>query len=283
VFEEKPLFIVPRGEPVDGAETVTFSTPDGLTLRGCYLRTPQPRRGVILFGGEFGSNRWAAVSYCSALIEAGYDVFAFEPRNQGESDRDPTYSPLQWVTDRDLADYHAALAYLKSRPDAPAGGIGLFGISKGGSTGLMAAATDPWVRCVVTDGAYATYTTMVPYMRRWVAIYSPNKRIQAALPDWVYGAVGRSAKAKVAASRGVSFPSGERAFRRYRGPLLMIHGGADAYIKPAMAETLFRLSRSRAKELWIVPGAKHNQAAQLAADDYHRRVVEFFHTHLAKN
>jgi dipeptidyl aminopeptidase/acylaminoacyl peptidase len=281
VFEEKPLFIVPRGEPVAGAEDVTFPTAGGLNLRGCYLRTNGPRKGVVLFGGEFGSNRWAAVGYCAALVEAGYDVFAYEPRNQGESDRDPTYNPLQWVTDRDVADYQAALAYLKGRPDAPAGGVGLFGISKGGSTGLMAAAADPWVRCVATDGAYATYTTMLPYMRRWVAIYSPNKRIQAALPDWVYGRVGKAATAKVSAMRGVRFPSGERAFRRFRGPLLMVHGGADAYIKPAMAETLFGLARSRAKELWVVPGAKHNQAAQVAADEYNRRLVGFFDEHLA--
>jgi dienelactone hydrolase len=39
------------------------------------------------------------------------------------------------VTDRDVSDMRAAVAYLRSRRDAPAGGIGLFGISKGGSTG----------------------------------------------------------------------------------------------------------------------------------------------------
>src|SRR5881397_269370 len=59
IFEEKPLFIVPRGKPVPGAEDVRFLTSDNLELSGCYLRTTAPRRaGVILFGPEFGSNRW---------------------------------------------------------------------------------------------------------------------------------------------------------------------------------------------------------------------------------
>ena len=71
IFPEKPLFIIPRGDPIPGAEDVSFITSDGLALRGCYLRTRQPRKGVILFGLEFGSPRWACKVYCEALLGAG--------------------------------------------------------------------------------------------------------------------------------------------------------------------------------------------------------------------
>ncbi|MGL6094899.1 MAG: alpha/beta hydrolase [Fimbriiglobus sp.] len=282
IFEERPLFIIPKGKPVPGAEDVSFPTGGELRLQGCYFPSarPGPRRGVILFGLEFGSNRWSAVPYCSALVDSGYDVFAYEPRNQGDSEKDTTYDPIQWVTDRDLVDFRAAVAYLKSRPDAPRDGIGLFGISKGGSVGLAGAAADPWVRCVATDGAYAAYTTMVPYMKRWVSIYSDRKRLQSAMPDWVYGWIGLACMRDSGASRGVRFLSVERAVRRLRQPLFMIHGGADTYIKAEMADTLFRIARPRDKQLWLVPGAKHNQAAHLAGNEYHRRLVEFFDAHL---
>ena len=151
IFQEKPLFVVPRGEPDPRAEEVTIPAADGLALRGCYFPSPAPqRRGVILFGLEFGSNRWACRQYCQALIDAGYDVFAVEPRNQGESERDPNYEPLQWVTDRDVSDMRSAVAYLKTRSDADPRGIGLFGISKGGSTGVLVASSDAWVKCVAT-------------------------------------------------------------------------------------------------------------------------------------
>lgn len=282
IFQEKPLFVIPRGEPDPSATEVTLTATDRLTLRGCYLPTPAPaRKGVILFGLEFGSNRWSCRQYCQALLAAGYDVFAMEPRNQGDSERDPSYEPLQWVTDRDVSDMRAAVAYLRSRPDADPNGIGIFGISKGGSTGLIVASTDPWVRCVATDGMYGTHTTMVPYMQRWIQIYSGSRRLQRVLPTWFYGAIGTVGVKKVARNRGVTYPSVEKAAAKLYRPLLMIHGGGDTYIKPEMAQSLFARATGK-KKLWVVPNAKHNQALHIATEEYNRNVVEFFDRHLAR-
>jgi len=281
IFQEKPLFIVPRGEPPTDAEEVTVVADDGLALKACYLKTTTAeRKGVILFGLEFGSNRWSCRQYCERLIEGGYDVFAVELRSQGDSDKDPNYEPLQWVTDRDLADLRAAIKYLLARPDADSKGIGVFGISKGGSTGILAAAGERAIRCLVTDGAYGTHTTMVPYLKRWIQIYSDRKLLQRVLPTWFYGIVGMAGAKKVARNRGVTYPSIEKAVARLRRPLLMIHGEADTYIKPEMARALHERA-SAPKELWLVPKAKHNQAISIAADDYHARVVAFFDANLA--
>ena len=51
IFQEKPLFIIPRGQPVADAEDVRFPTSDGLTLAGCYLKAKGPRRGAYRGGG----------------------------------------------------------------------------------------------------------------------------------------------------------------------------------------------------------------------------------------
>jgi fermentation-respiration switch protein FrsA (DUF1100 family) len=59
----------------------------------------------------------------------------------------------------------------------------------------------------------------------------------------------------------------------------MIHGSADTYIKPEMARSLFALAR-KPKELWMVEGAKHNQALQIAENAYRQKVLEFFLDHL---
>lgn len=282
IFQEKPLFIVPRGDKLTAAEDVTLAAVDGLKLRGCYIKSAVPqRKGVILFGLEFGSNRWACRPYCEKLIEAGYDVFAIELRGQGDSEADPNYEPLQWVTDRDVKDIKVAIKYLLGRPDADPRGIGLFGISKGGGTGLVAASNEPAIRCIATDGAYGTHTTMVPYLRRWIAIYSDRKTIQRMLPSWFYGIIGMVGRKKVARNRGVTYPSVEKAVARFGRPLLMIHGEGDTYIKAEMAQALFKRARGP-KELWIVPGAKHNQALSVAGDDYHARVVGFFDKHLGR-
>jgi pimeloyl-ACP methyl ester carboxylesterase len=280
IFQERPLFVVPRGQPVPGAEDVTVPTSDGLNLRGCYLKGEGPRRGVLLFGLEFGSNRWACVPYCESLLRSGYDVFALETRGQGDSDRMPGYDPLQWVTDYEIRDMAAALAYLKGRPDADPRGIGFFGISKGGGAGVFAAARDPYVRCCVTDGIFAVYTTLVPYMRHWFRIYNEHYVRQAMFPSWYYGKLGMIGLGWIEAERHCRFPHLEPALRRLRRPLLMIHGAADTYIKADMARALFDVA-GPPKEFWLVPEAKHNQAFHQAGDEYRRRVLEFFDRHLA--
>jgi uncharacterized protein len=288
IFQEKPLFIIPRGQPVPEAEDVSFPTTDGLTLRGCYLRGEGAeggagaRNGVVVFGLEFGSNRWACVPYCDFLRQRGFDIFSFESRNQGESDSQPGYEPLQWVTDFEVADFRAALAYLKSRPDADARGVGLFGLSKGGSAGLLVAAADPFVRCFVTDGIFATHTTMVPYMRQWLRIFSRKYWLQNMIPNWYFKMWANIGLRQIERQRGCRFPHLENLMSRLgQRPFLMIHGAADTYIKPAMAQALFDLVKGP-KEFWLVDNAKHNQAFHLAAEEYQQRVLRFFETHLAE-
>jgi pimeloyl-ACP methyl ester carboxylesterase len=281
IFLEMPLFIIPRGQPDPAAEDIAFPSTDGLKLRGCYLQaTSPPRRGVILFGLEFGSNRWAAVPACADLRAAGFDIFTYEPRNQGESDSQPGFEPMQWITDREVADCRSALAYLRNRPDADSRGIGLYGFSKGANAGLLVAADDSWIRCAVTDGAFGTYSVVVPYMRYWYSIYNAQYSLHGLLNAWYYGRIALVSMRKNGQARGVCYLHVEDAVRRFRRPLLMIHGGADTYIKADMAKALFAYAR-QPKELWIVPDAKHNQAPVVAQEEYRLRVVGFFEVHLA--
>jgi pimeloyl-ACP methyl ester carboxylesterase len=282
IFQEKPLFVIPRGQPSPEAESVRFPTSEGLMLSGCYLRTARPRRGVILFGLEFGSDCWSCRAYCEHLVASGFDVFAFESRNQGSSDRLAGYEPLQWVTDYEVRDVQAALAYLKGRPDADPRGVGLFGISKGASAGLITASDDPYVRCFVTDGMFATFTTLVPYMRQWVRIYNQNYAAQELIPMWLYRNFGLAGMGQIERERRCRFPHLEKHLPRLAPrPLLMIHGQADTYIKPDMAGRLYE-SAQEPKEFWLVEGAKHNQALQVAGEEYRQRVLRFFEQHLAE-
>lgn len=281
IYQEKPLFIIPRGEPRPEAEEVSFASSDGLKLRGCYFKASGCRRGVILFGLEFGANRWSCWGYCEHLVNAGFDVFAFETRNQGNSDHLPGYEPLQWLTDYELQDTQAALAYLKDRADADPHGVGFFGISKGGNAGLLASSLDPYIRCCVTDGAFATYSTVVPYLRRWFRLYNQRHHIHDLIPDWYFGMVGRVGLRQVEEERRCRFPDLEPLLRRIAPrPLLMIHGEADTYIRPEMARTLFGYARKPC-EFWLVKDAKHNQALLINGTEYRTRVLQFFERHLA--
>jgi uncharacterized protein len=281
IFEEKPLFIIPWGTPQEDAEEVRFPSENGLTLCGYYLKTnASTRKGVILFGLEYGSKRYTCVPYGKSLVEAGYDVFSFETRSQGESDTQPNYEPLQWVTNYEVADYQAALTYLKNRPDADPRGIGFFGISKGAGAGLIAGAADPFIRCFVTDGVFATRTTMLPYMRKWVAIVSTRYWLQKVLPLSFYGLIADRALRKISERRSCVFPSLEACLPLLAPrPVLMIQGGNDTYITTEIARSLFKRIR-QPKELWVVQGAKHNQAFQVAGAEYATRITRFFDANL---
>jgi len=280
IFQTTPLFVVPRGLPVEGGEAVRFPSLDGRMLNGCYLKGQGARRGVILFGLEFGSNCWSSQEYCTLLLESGYDVFAFEPRSQGDSDKEPGYEPLHWVTDFEVMDTRAAIAYLRGRPDADPFGVGFFGISKGAGAGLIAGADDPYVLCFVTDGVFGTLSTTVPYMRHFFRVY--NKVFpKELLEDWFLAGLYYYCAWRIGRLRGCRYPSLERAMPRLapRG-LMMIHGECDTYIKTEMARSL--LARAGGpKELWVVPEARHNQALHVAGEGYTRRVLAFFDRHLA--
>jgi fermentation-respiration switch protein FrsA (DUF1100 family) len=267
IFQEKPLFIVPVGQPAPDAEDVALTTPDGLTLQAFYWRTSRPRKGVILFGLEFGSNRWGAVPYCEFLREAGYDIFAFEMRGQGNSPAQSGYEPLQWVTDFEMIDFQTAVAYLKSRADRDPRGIGLFGLSKGASAGLMVAAQDEYLRCFVVDGAFAAVTTMLPYMLKFVQIYTSTPWLARRIPFWYLRIAARIAMHRIEKLRDCHYPFLEKSMPKLAPrPLFMIHGGADNYIKPEMAKALFDLALEP-KEFWLVEKAKHNQCFHLANEE----------------
>ena len=279
-FVEKPLFIIPRGEPDPAAEDVRLPTADGMHLQGAYFKTPaRTRKGVVCFGIEYGSDRWSCRSYCDPLLAAGYDVFAYEPRNQGQSDTIPGYEPLQWITEYEVADARAAVKYLAGRPDADPRGVGWFGVSKGANAGLAVMTEDPWVRCAVTDGAFGLRTVMVPYMRHWIRIYNRNFLAHGLMPGWFWAHFALVGVRRVQRERKGRFYHLEPRARRVRQPLLMIHGEADSYIKVEMARALFRRLNGP-KEFWLVPGARHNQAIAVAGPEYARRVVAFFDQHL---
>jgi uncharacterized protein len=103
--------------------------------------------------------------------------------------------------------------------------------------------------------------------------------LHGLLNAWYYGRIALVSMRKNGRERGVRYLHVETAIRRFRRPLLMIHGGGDTYIKADMAKALFEYAKPP-KELWIVPDAKHNQAPVIAPEEYRRRVVEFFEQHL---
>ena len=276
IFEETPI-LRPASEPADPeAEQVWLQTRDGVRLCGSWLAArPGPARGTIVFCHEFLSDRWSYRLYCDPLRSHGFAVFTFDFRGHGESGTPAGYRPQQWVSEAEVLDVRAAIEHVATR----CGGrspIGLFGVSRGGSAAIVAAAREPAVAAVASDGAFPTHSTQLAYMLRWVGIYVRHARIYQLTPAWYYAFVAWLARRRAARRHGCSFPSVEKAIGQLSPrPLLMIHGEEDSYIVSEIARQLFNCARSP-KELWMVPGAKHNAAVMVAAEAYSRRLGDFF-------
>ncbi len=277
IFEETPFFQPLRAEPLTDGEEVRFPTADGLTLAGTYLASRAPTRvGVIVFCHEYLGDRASAAVYADSVRDLGFDLFAFDFRNHGQSDSEPSYSPLQWISNRETRDLKAALAYLRKRSDADPAGVGLFGVSRGGSAALCVAARDPRVWGVLTDGAFPTRGTMSAYITRWAHIYVKSTLFWRLMPNSVFDFVGWAGRVRSQWRLGRRFPDVERAIAKIGPrPVFMIHGAKDNYIGPEIAEAFFAHA-GEPKEFWLVPGAKHNRCREVDPTGYRSHVDSFF-------
>lgn len=275
-ISEQPMFLALRVPPCEDGNCIRFSTRDGKLLQGTYFKTTARERiGVVVFCHEFLANRWSFQIYADGLRESGFDLFAFDFRNHGDSDLDDSHPSLPWLTDREYMDLEAALDYLGSRPDSDGTGYALFGVSRGGSTALALAAKRADVWAVITDGAFPTLGTLIPYMMRFATLYVRLGFLVELFPNFLYRFVGYRGLIYAEHKYGCKFLHLESLVGKIAPrPWLAIHGQSDNYITPEIAKELFAQAR-QPKQMWIVPKAKHNRSQQLQPVEYKEKITGF--------
>jgi len=280
MFGQTPWLPSGWREPLEEGERVEVTAVDGIRLRGSYLKTTAPQRlGVVACCHEFNGDRWNMFPYADGLRRRGFDVFLFDFRNHGASDRIAGYEPTPWVTTYEVNDVRAVIDYLASREDASRQGVGLFGVGKGATVALCVA-DDPRVRALVVDGACPIERIQIHSLRMILARSMPWSGWLFRLPEILWEPLARWVRLIVGWRRHCRFVSVQQAVRRVRLPVLMIHGQCDPHVAIDLVFDLRDAMPTPAK-LWVVAGAKHNGAIHVAAEEYHQRVLEFFREHLA--
>lgn len=243
---------VPQADLGRPAEDVRLTTSDGLALAAWYVPS---RNGaaVIVFPGRTGP-----LDQARMLVRNGYGVLMLDRRGEGESEGD--FSARGWGG---VADLRAAIAYLRTRPDVDAGKIGGLGLSVGGELLLEAAATEPALRAVVSEGAGVRslreqlHAPDAPRALRWLSPMTMETAATMVL-------TGRRPPEDLAALVGRISP---RAVLLIRAE----DGNAD--------EELNRVYLARAgepKALWTLPAGGHTGALRADPAAYERRVLGFF-------
>ena len=276
LFGEMPWLPAEWSGPLAEGESVRFPARDGAWLQGTYLPTTAAcRRGVIAFCHELNGDRWSALRYTADLRRRGFDIFTFDFRNHGCSDRVAGYEPMPWVTINELHDVRGVIDYLCSRGDADAAGIGLMGISRGGTAALCAAAQDSRVRALAVDGPVPTEQMQLCRARSALEHLMRPLRLLAIVPDAVLRTPGGWIKRFVGWRGHCPLLDVDEAARRIQQPVLLIHGRHDAHV-PLEAVLSLRSLMPRRARLWVVPHARHNRAITTAPDEYRRRIARFF-------
>jgi pimeloyl-ACP methyl ester carboxylesterase len=240
-----------------GLEDVSFTTDDGVTLRGWY-GGPRERGTVVLVHGH-GSSRREMLDQALLLKGVGFGVLLFDLRAHGESGGD-----LATSGDRERRDVTAALVFLRRRPEAAGVRIGAVGFSVGGIAVAEVASRDGGVAAVVLE---ATPPTLEDDL---IADYPSNRPMERFLGVLVH----RLGGVEVDDVRPV-----DRLCALAPRPLLLIYGSRDPVVPPSQAQ---RMSRAACgpTEVWIVPGAGHGRFLESDRGEFARRVVPFLRSAL---
>jgi len=131
------------------AETrVPLVTADGVALAGTYFEASRQPSPMVLLLHMPTRTRGDWREFGRRLAERGIGALAIDLRGHGESASDPA-AVASGGLQASVADARAGLAWLKGRPEAAPGRIGVMGASLGANLAALAAAEDPAVRALV--------------------------------------------------------------------------------------------------------------------------------------
>ena len=217
-------------------EDVFFDAADGVQLHGWWV----PAAGdpvLVWFHGNAGniSHRLENIKLLHDLV--GVQIFIFDYREYGRS---------QGRISREgtFLDAAAAYLYVTENRGVPTGDIVLFGRSLGTALATDIALQHP-CRALILESAFTNSSEMA-------------KLLAPILFDWrprvPYDNLGKIDKIKA--------------------PVLVIHGDSDEIIPVDMGRRIFAAANSP-KDLYIIPGAHHNDIYAVGGNDYFQRLKSF--------
>ncbi len=287
IFENThvPLSFAARDYARVEGDMVEFHAFDGHLLKGVFLRpnANASQKGIVIFAHELDSDKYSANRYCKALLDDGFEVFAFDFRGQGESIQEDGYKVRLWPSDREQADMLGAIAFVEDwleqqgRPRE----LGLVGISRGAGAAVIAAVHVPSVKAIMIDGGFSTDAYLEYLMQRWVGIFAKVRLVYENHHPAFWRFLRWLTIREVSRRQNCRFPSVRKSLHRLGSmPLMVVHGEKDGHIPVAQAKMIYELAHGP-KYLWICPRAKHNQAVVTQPELYGSYSVRFFRQHLS--
>lgn len=244
------------------AEEIDLTSRDGLRLHSWLFRARDAVASVILLHGH-GGNKDTLLPLAH-MLHPQFNILMLDLRGHGESEGRRTTIGYE-----ERLDVHAAVDLLVERGLGP---VGIFGMSMGAATAILAAAEDERIVAIVADSPYGRL--------RWAIAQAARRRGYPSVVAPILATLGCWATALHLGFPIRAFDPVEVMHRIAPRPILLMHGVEDDVIPVRSAYTLY--SRAGAgRELWLIDGLKHCQALDEAYEPFKERVVGFFERHLA--
>lgn len=257
-----PARYLPSAIPSDVGlpwESVRFPASDGIPISGWFIRNPAPRGVLILLHG-FGTCKADLLDIAQAFHAHGsYHLLLIDFRAHGASGGRIASFGL-----REVLDVEGALRFLSEEPSLKGFPVGCYGISMGGSIGILAAARAPQIRAVVSDCAYADLGKAIA-RAVWMSYHIPRIPL-GQMVVW-------ATRIRLGCPLRSLSPAEQIGRVSPRGTLI-IHGSEDKSVPPESAQVLFEAA-GEPKRLWLVSGAEHVASFYRSKEEYLRLIFGF--------
>lgn len=201
-------------------------------------------QGVLLFLHGNGINIGANVEQAYRFQKLGFDVLLIDYRGYGRS-KGNFPSEAQMYQDAEIV-----WNYLVHQREINPQNILVYGHSMGGAVAIELATRHPKMAGLIIQSSFTSMQGMVDYRGGIYRIF-PIKLMLRQIFDSI------------------------TKLRKLDIPIMLIHGREDGSVPAYMSEQLFAVTPAEIKDLYIVPGADHNDVAFIAGDEYLERLNKF--------
>jgi len=209
-------------------------------IPGYLLLASQPEQPLIIFVNVLNNIKEVENHfYAQDFVKAGFNVFSFDGPGQGEMRQHMNLIPDYEKAIHTIIDWFE----INNEFNIDIERIGVIGISFGGFFSIKAAATDPRINCVISNGGFAYFPSL-----------SHLKKLNIATKRSVYYMTGYHSMKEVSEHFGHLDIKTCLPLTR---PMLIIQGGKDKTVPPKHAYYFMDWATGEDKELLYIEEANH--------------------------
>lgn len=242
-------------------EDVTFSSYEEADISGWYIPSGNSVKAIVMVHGH-GATRHEGMRWVRALNSAGFNLLLIDLRSHGSS----TPGPIS-MGYHEKKDVISAIDFLIDEKNNSSTGV--FGVSMGSATGILAMAEDERIKAGVFEAGYSSLEEILSYVAKndFGLPKFPLINVVVKFFEWRTGSDADELKPY------------EKIKQISPRPVFIIHCEKDNYIPYEHGLKIFE-SAGEPKQFWASPCDRHAQAWQGDPEKAAGLVTEFYRKHL---